>query len=103
MRTEQPALSSLSPVELSPGYLLRLLFGLGSPLASVFECTIGLVGITRTGLTLAAIAVCFGALGAVAFWADVFVDVRVFLAGALVLLGSVLVFFVDGIICSLYF
>jgi hypothetical protein len=51
---------------------------------------------------MAAIAVGFGALGAVAFWADVFVDVRVFLSGALVLLGAALVFFVDGIICSLY-
>jgi len=48
-------------------------------LASVFERTIGLVGITRTGLTLVAIAIEFVAFGVV-----VFVDGRVRFGGAVV-------------------
>ena len=56
----QPArFSSASSIPL-PSYLLRLDFGLGCPLAIVFEFGAGPVGMTRTGLILAAIAEGFG-------------------------------------------
>ncbi len=48
-------------------------------MASVFERTIGLVGITRAGLTLVAIAV-----GFVAFGVAVFVDASVRFGGTVV-------------------
>ena len=60
-RRVRPARSSSTSSIPLRDYLLRLDFGLGCPLAIVFVCGIGPVGITRTGFTLVAIADGFGA------------------------------------------